>query len=71
MINNETELQTTLDRINYFRRQLDHLRKVETNPTNYRLSAGGYLAELDRMLLDIRDYYWLHTRELSGDMTSA
>jgi hypothetical protein len=32
------------------------LRQVETNPTNYRLSAGGFLAEVDRMQLEVREY---------------
>ncbi len=32
------------------------LRKVETNLVNYRLSASGFLAELDRMQLQVREY---------------
>ena len=30
------------------------LGKVETNPLTYRLSASGFLAEIDRMQLEIR-----------------
>ena len=47
MIRNDHELEVTLERIKYFQRQIAQLRQVETNPENYRLSAGGYLAELD------------------------
>lgn len=64
MIRNDQELQVTLERIQYFQRQVTHLRRVETNPVNYRLSASGYLAELDRMQLEVRDYLWLHPNEL-------
>ncbi len=64
MINNDNELEVTLERIRQFQRQVAVLRQTETNPTNYRLSAGGYLAEIDRMNLEVRDYLWLHSSEL-------
>jgi len=60
MIKNDRELQATFERLRYFQQQVETLRRVETNPTNYRLSAGGYLAEIDRMNLAIREYLWLH-----------
>ena len=63
MIKNDQELEVTLGRIKYFQQQVTHLRQVETNPTNYRLSVRGYLAELDRMNLAVRDYLWLHPVE--------
>jgi len=65
MIRNDQELQVTLERIKYFQRQVAQLRQVETNPANYRLSASGYLAELDRMNLEVRDYLWLHPSEMA------
>ena len=52
MIRNDHELEVTLERINYFQRQIAQLRRVEINPENYRLSVSGYLAELDRMNLE-------------------
>ena len=58
MIKNEQEFQAMLDRIKYFQQQIAQLRKVETNLTNYRLSVSGYLAELDRMNLEVREYLW-------------
>lgn len=61
MLINEQELTTTLERIRRLQAQLAHLRIVETNPANYRLSASGFLAELDRMQLEVREY-------LSGGM---
>ena len=67
MIRSEKEYQVTLERISYFQQQITKLREVEGNPDNYRLSAGGYLAELDRMNLEIRDYLWLHPTELNRE----
>ena len=56
MITDDNELEATLDRIRQFQRQLAHLRRVESNPTNYRLSSAGFLAEVDRMQLEVRGY---------------
>ena len=36
--------------------QLALLRKTETNATNYRLSASGFIAEVDRMQLHVREF---------------
>jgi len=59
MIRSDQELEAILERIRYFQAQLAHLRKVETNPVNYRLSASGFLAEIDRMQLEVREYFSL------------
>ncbi len=56
MISSDQELEATLERIRHFQAQVRHLRKVETNPTNYRLSASGFIAEIDRMQLEVREY---------------
>ena len=57
MIANDRELQTTLDRISWFQRQVAHLRQSESNPANYRAAASGFLAEIDRMQLEVREYF--------------
>ena len=67
MIKNDQELQATLERIKYFREQVENLRRIETNPTNYRLSAGGYLSEIDRMNLEVREYLWVHPSEAADE----
>lgn len=64
MIRNNEELEASLARIRHFQRQVERLRQVETNPENYRLSAAGYLAEVDRMNLEVREYLSLHPSEL-------
>ena len=56
MIGNDQELEAALDRIRHFQAQLLHLRRTEINPTNYRLSASGFIAEIDRMQLEVREY---------------
>jgi hypothetical protein len=56
MIQNDNELQVMMERIRRIQNQLSTLRKAETNPTNYRLSSSGFIAELDRMQLEVREY---------------
>ena len=56
MIENDQELEATLERIRHFQAQVRHLRETETNPTNYRLSSSGFIAEIDRMQLEVREY---------------
>jgi hypothetical protein len=68
MITNDQELEATQERIRHFQAQLAHLRKVETNPLAYRLSASGFLTEIDRMQLEVRDYLALHPSELAASV---
>jgi hypothetical protein len=67
MLKNDQELEETLERIRYFQQQVEKLRQTETNPQNYRLSAGGYLAEIDRMNLQVREYLSLHPGEIKNE----
>ena len=60
MIANDQELHTMLARIHHFQEQIAHLRIAETNPINFRLSVSGFLAEIDRMQLEVREYLSLH-----------
>jgi hypothetical protein len=57
MIANDQQLEPTLERITWFHKQVAHLRKTETNAENYRAAASGFLAEIDRMQLEVREYY--------------
>jgi hypothetical protein len=66
MIANDQELQTTLGRIAWFQQQVAHLRNTETNPVNYRASVSGFLAEIDRMQLDVREYFSFLPTERAG-----
>ena len=71
MIANDRELQTTLERIAWFQQQVAHLRRTETNPVNYRAAVSGFLAEIDRMQLEIRDYFRFLPSERAGTTESA
>ncbi len=64
MIVNEQELQVTLERIAHFQAQLARLRTTESSPANYHAAASGFLAEIDRMQLEARDFLATHPAEL-------
>ena len=66
MITTDQELNAAMDRILHLQNQVARLRQTETNPTNYHLSASGFLAEIDRMQLEIREYLSLHPGELQA-----
>ena len=65
MIANDQELKVTLERIAQFQGQVAHLRNTETNPINYRGAVSGFLSEIDRMQLEVREYLSVHPRELT------
>ena len=67
MIRNDQELEAAQARIRHFQSQVCQLRRVETNAANYRLSASGFLAEIDRMQLEVREYLSLLPAELPLD----
>ena len=48
-----------------FIKQLEKLQEVETNPRNYELSADGFLAEINRMNLEVREYLSIHPNDLA------
>ena len=64
MIQNNQELEATLNRIERFQKQVEKLQEVETNSHNYKLSAGGFLAEIDRMDLEVTEYLSTRPSEL-------
>jgi hypothetical protein len=64
MIQNDQQLEATLERIRHFQDQAARLRNVESNPINYRLSVSGFLAEIDRMQLQVREYLSQHPADL-------
>ncbi len=37
-----------------------NMRKVETSPSTYEASAGGFLAEIGKMNLEVNEYLSLH-----------
>jgi len=66
MIANDQELKVTLGRIGRLQEQVAHLRQTEANPANYHAAVSGFLAEIDRVQLDVRDYLSVHPAELAN-----
>ena len=60
MIKNDIELEVTLERIQKFTDLVVNMRKVETSPSTYEASAGGFLAEIGKMNLEVNEYLSLH-----------
>ena len=71
MIANDPELKTTLERIAWFQHQVAHLRRTETNLVNYRAAVSGFLAEIDRMQLEVREYFCFLPTESAGPAEPA
>ena len=71
MIGNEKEYKTTVERIAHFQKQVEHLRQTETNSDNYRLAVSGFLAELDKMNLEVKEYLWAHPSQIDSIQRSA
>ena len=66
MIADDRELTVTLERISKFQQQISVLRKSEKDPASYHASASGYLADIERMQLEVREYLSLHPAELAS-----
>jgi hypothetical protein len=65
-IKDDRELDTTIKRIVQMQETLSHLRRAETNPANYHASATGFISEIDRMQLAVREYLSTHPTELTA-----
>jgi hypothetical protein len=70
MITNDQELKATFQRIARFQEQVAHLRRVETNAVNYHGAVSGYLAEIDRMQLEVREYLSIHPADVASTSAS-
>lgn len=66
MIHSDEELHVTQERIAHMQAQLAKLRSTESDPRMYHASASGFLAEVDRMQLEVREYLSLHPTELTA-----
>lgn len=71
MIRSDAELKATMERIARFQHQVMRVRETATAPENYHASAGGFLAEIDRMMLEMRDYLWAPPAKESEKMPVA
>jgi hypothetical protein len=67
MIRNDLELKVTLERIQKFRDTVLNMRKAETNPSTYEASAGGFLAEIAKMNLEVNEYLSIHPSKFEDE----
>jgi hypothetical protein len=68
MIANDQELHVALERIRRFQEQVARLRQTEPDAENYRAAASGFLSEIDRMQLEVREFLSHHPTEAAvGD----
>ena len=66
MIADDHDLKVTFERIARFQAQAVHLRNTESSAVNYHAAVAGFLAEIDRMQLEVRDYLSIRPRDSSG-----
>ncbi len=71
MIKNDIELEVTLERIEKFRDLVLNMRKAETNPSTYESSAGGFLAEIAKMNLEVNEYLSIHPSKFEQEKIAA
>jgi hypothetical protein len=62
MIQNDLELKVTQERIAKFESWVAQFR-VTTSPEEYKLMAGGYLAEIEKMHAEVMEYLRCHASE--------
>jgi hypothetical protein len=62
----DQELQAILERNARFQAQVARLR-LEVHPANYHAAASGFLADIDRMQLEVRESWSTHPPELEAD----
>lgn len=67
MIKNEIELKVTQDRINHFWKIVEAIRQTEKNSSNYSDSAGGFLAEIEKMNTEVHEYLSIHPVEFNQE----
>lgn len=63
MIQNDTELKTSQQRIVYFQDILMQLR-VKATPEEFKLISSGYRIEIEKMQEEVLEYLTRHSREL-------
>ena len=62
MIQNDTELKATQERIAKFESWVAQFR-VTTSPAEFKLMSGAYLAEIEKMHVEVLDYLSRHASE--------
>jgi len=70
MIQNDTELKTSQQRIAYFQDLLLQLR-VNASAEEFSLVSGGYRAEIEKMQEEVSEYLAQHACEPKADRNGS
>ena len=62
MIQTDQELKATQERITYFEGLVAQFR-VTTSPEEFKLMAGGFLDEIEKMHAEVMEYLGRHATE--------
>ncbi len=65
MIQNDTELTATRERIAYFLDLIARMR-IACRPEEYASMSGGYRAEVDKMQKEVMEYLSRHVSETTA-----
>lgn len=65
MIKNDVQFQATVERLGWFQQIVINIRRAETDLVSFRMSSSGFLVEIDRMNMEVREYLSLHPSELA------
>jgi predicted nuclease of restriction endonuclease-like (RecB) superfamily len=61
------ELKVTQERINHFWKIVEAIRQTEKNISNYKDSAGGFLAEIEKMNTEVYEFLSIHPSEFDQE----
>jgi tRNA threonylcarbamoyladenosine modification (KEOPS) complex Pcc1 subunit len=64
MIQNDAELEQMRERIDFFMKTIAQIRVKASSPSEYRAFANSYLAEVEKMNLEILEYLKRHPSEI-------
>jgi len=65
MIENDKQLPVTLVRVRRMQELVAHLRRTESTADNYSASVSGFISEIDRMQLEVREYLTIYPGEIA------
>ncbi len=63
MIQNDTDLKATQERIAWLESLVAQFRIVKMSPTEFKLMSGAYLAEIEKMHAEVMKYLTKHASE--------
>jgi hypothetical protein len=65
VIQNDTELRTTQERIEFFEKSIAQMR-VTCSPTEFPHMSGAWLAEVEKMHREVMEYLSRHASEIES-----